>query len=169
MTCLLRNEKRSSAIRTRTKRTHWLRRITRATLTTGKRRRIQIVPEIKAHRANRGLVAYAYPEGVRNVAVVTLQGAAVLRAQARVLLTPAQQIVKQLMAVGKHVAGVVKDHKADVVLHEGQSGSREAQFEIVQEQGCPPEWKTAERIAWTCLIQPESAVGVAAARKKLFG
>src|SRR5215470_4056347 len=124
----------------------------RATLATRKRRRIQIVPEIKADRANWRFVAHSHSDGVGDVAVIALQGCAVLVTESRVLLAPATQIVKEFMAVGKYVTRIVEYYEADIVLHEWQGRGRKAKFDVVQKQSCAPERKSSKGIAWSCLI-----------------
>src|SRR5271167_4738750 len=58
-------------------------------LATRKCRRIQIVPEIEAHRADGRLVADPDSHRVRDIAVVALAGGALLQAELRILLVPA--------------------------------------------------------------------------------
>ncbi len=94
-------------------------------LQTRERRRIQIVSEIEAHRADRSLVSHPHADGVRNVVVVALARGGLMQAELRVFLAPAQQVVEQVMSIGKYVSGIVEDGKADVVLEERQGRRRQ--------------------------------------------
>src|SRR5262252_2237439 len=85
-------------------------------LTTGKVRRIQIVPEIEAHRADRSPITHSDADRVRDVVVVALKPRAGLTAELRIGLRPLGQAVEHVVARGKHVAGILKDGEAQGVL-----------------------------------------------------
>ena len=106
-------------------------------LATGKRGRIQIVPEIEANWANGCPVTHPQSNSVGNVVVVALFGGSLLQAQLRILLLPMQQAVERVAAVDENISGIVKDGKADVVLKKGQRRWGHSELQIVQEQTAP--------------------------------
>ena len=91
-----------------------------------------------------------------NVVVVTLARGARLLAELRVLLPPAQQVVQHIAPVREHVAGIVKDREADVVLEERQGHRGQTQFQVVQEQAGAAEGKAGDRVAGASLVQSEA-------------
>ena len=121
-------------------------------LRTWKCRWIKIVSEIETHRADRRLVTDSDPGRVRNIAIVALAGSALLQAELRDFLAPAQQIVEHVPAVGKDIACVFKNHEAHVVLNVGQRGWWKTQFQIIEEKRAPANGKPGDRVARTCLI-----------------
>ena len=109
----------------------WIIRVWR--LHARKCRWVQIVAEIKPHRSDGCFITYANPNGVRNIAVVALVGRALLKAQFRIFLPPAQQVVQHLLSVGEDVAGIMKDSETNIVLKERQRRGRKSQLQIIQE------------------------------------
>src|SRR6266550_193496 len=109
----------------------WIIRVWR--LQTRKCRWIQIVAEIESHRSNGSFITYANSDGVRNIAVVALAGRALLKAQFRIFLPPAQQVVQHLVSIGEDVAGIMKDSETNIVLKERQRSGRKSQLQIIQE------------------------------------
>src|SRR5882672_5654694 len=99
-----------------------------------KRGRIQIVSEIEAHRTHWSLVTYTDADGLRNIVVVALLCGTWLQTELRAFLAPAQEVVKHVMRVGKHVPGVVENGKAHVVLEKRQGRRGSAEFDVVHEQ-----------------------------------
>src|ERR1700747_2702514 len=80
-----------------------------------------------------------------------------------------EQAIQHVIAVSEHIAHVMKDREAQVVLHPGKCGWRESQFKIIKEQGGATKRETGQRVAGTGLIQSEAAVRVAAAHKQPLG
>src|SRR6266480_5822895 len=81
---------------------------------------IQIVAEVEPNRSNGGLIAHANSDGMRNVAIVALVGRTLLKAQLRIFLPPAQQVVHHIVSVNEDVAGIMKNSEANVVLEKRQ-------------------------------------------------
>src|SRR5581483_6552727 len=79
---------------------------------------------------------------------------------------PAKQAVKHVVAVGEHVPHVVKNRKAQVVLHERKRWRWKPQLQVVQEQRRAACWKSRGRISRARLVQPESTMRVASAHIK---
>src|SRR5580698_5945622 len=121
-------------------------------LRTRKRRWIKIVPEIEAHRTDRCLVAQPDPDRVRDITIVALAGSALLQAQLRVLLAPAQQIVQHILAIGKDISSIFENHEAHVVLDKRQGCWRKTHLQVIQEKCAAANGKSGYRVARTCLI-----------------
>ena len=107
-------------------------RVRRLLLTTGERRRVEIVSEIETDRTNRRLVAYPHADSVRNITEIALRRGTLLQARLDVLLLPAQQIVKHVVTIRKNVAGIVKNREAQVFLKERQCRRRHAKLQIIK-------------------------------------
>src|SRR5689334_23940551 len=84
-------------------------------LRAGKIRRIQIVTKIEPDRTDWSTVAQTDPDGMGNVVVVAQVGGALLLAELRVLLSPAQQVMQHVMPGVKHVPCILKHREAEVV------------------------------------------------------
>src|SRR5437588_3909573 len=138
-------------------------------LETGKCGRIQIVTEIQANGTDRSLVMHPHSDRVRHVVKVALGIGALVETEVGILLSPAEQIVHHIGRLGKYVAHIVEQREAEVIPDIGQVRGRETPFELVQEQGTPPQGKTGLQIARSCLVKPETTVRVASAREKTFG
>ena len=85
------------------------------------------------------------------------------------LLAPAQQAVQHVLAVGKDVAGIVKNGKTQVVLEKRQGHGRKAQLQIIHEQRAATQGITGFRVTRSSLIEAKAAMGVAAAGEKKLG
>src|SRR5579862_2736404 len=118
----------------------------------GKRRWVEIVPEIKANGADGCLVMHSESDGVGDVVEVALRIGRLVHADIRVPLLPGQKVVQHVARLGEHVPHVVEKREADVVSDEGQIRRWQAQFELVEEQAASPGWKSRFQVAWSCLI-----------------
>src|SRR5215470_3366816 len=110
----------------------------RRRLATWKCWRIQVIAEIEAHRPQGRFVSDANANSLRNIVEITLSGGCVLQTQLRVLLLPPCETMDHLVTRIEHVAGVMEEREAQVVLKERQSWRREPQFEVVDEQSSSP-------------------------------
>src|ERR1700733_1180907 len=121
-------------------------------LRTWKRRWIKIVPEIEAHRTDWCLVAQPDTNRVRNITIVALAGSALLQAELRILLPPAQQIVQHILAIGKDISSIFENDEAHVVLDKRQGGWWKAHFQVIEEKCAAADGKPGNGVARTCLI-----------------
>src|SRR5580658_9945641 len=120
-------------------------------LGTWKRRWIKIVPEIEAHRTDRSLVAQHDPYRVRDITVVALAGSALLEAQLRILLAPAQQIVEHILASGKDISSIFENDEAHIVLNKRQGSWWKTHFQVIEEKRAAANGKPGYRVARSCL------------------
>src|ERR1022692_1030022 len=136
---------------------------------TRKGRRVEVVPEIEAHRPDGRLVAYTNPDGVRNVTIVAFCGCTLLQAKLGISLLPTQQIVQHVPSRGEDVARVMEEGEAQLVLDQGKHGRRKTHLQVIEEQRPAAHGKAEDRIARTRLIQAKTAMRVAAARQEQLG
>src|ERR1700691_3104744 len=113
---------------------------------------IKIVPEIKTHRTDRCLIADPDPGRMRDIAIITLAGSALVQAELRVFLAPAQQVVQHIPAIGEDISSVFENNEAHVVLYIGQSRWWKTQFQMVKKKRAPANGKPGYRVARTCLV-----------------
>ena len=88
MARVLWNKERSSGWTGRT--AYRVCRVRRLPLTTGERRRVEIVSEIETDRTNRRLVAYPHADSVRNITEIALRHGTLLQAGLHVVPAAAQ-------------------------------------------------------------------------------
>src|SRR3979490_624421 len=69
----------------------------------------------------------------------------------------------------KHVAHIVKNRKPDVFQKVRHGNVWKAYLQIVKEYSAATDGKSGERVARSCLVQPEYAMGVASAAEKTLG
>ena len=143
-----------------TARTEYGRRIVRisARLTAGECRGIQVISKIEADRADWSFVANTDSNRMGNIRVIALRCSAVLLAQLRILLPPAQQVMQHVMTTDEDIAGIVENGQAEIVLNEGKTHWRQPQLKIVNEHGCATQRETRGGIAWAGLVQTKSAM-----------
>ena len=138
---------------------------------------IQIVSKVESQRPNRSLISYPHAHRMRRVIITTVaEGGTVRRGGCTTgqtplgtWLVPAHQPLQHVVLRRENVTHIVKHCESEAFPDIGQRDLRKTQFQIVDEQRRPSYGKARIGITRPCLIQPESAVGVAAARKKLFG
>src|ERR1017187_8656580 len=68
----------------------------------------------------------------------------------------------------KNIAHVLKNRKADVVIQVRHSNVGKPHLQVVEEHRASAHWESRERVAGTCLIQPESPMRVAPSAVKTF-
>ena len=82
---------------------------------------------------------------------------------------PAQETLEHVVTGSEHVSHIVKESEAEAFPEVGQADRGKAEFLTVDEQRGATNGKAGIGIARPCLIQPETAMRVAAPGKKKFG
>src|SRR3979411_260639 len=73
---------------------------------------------------------------------------------------------KHFLGPRKHVAHIVKNRKTDIFQKVRHGNVWKAYLQIVKEYSAATDGKSSERGERSCLVQPESAMGVASAAEK---
>jgi len=108
-------------------------------LKAGERGRVEIVSEIEPHRTNRRFVPHPDSDGMSDIGKVALRRSALLQTGLSVFLPPTPQVVQHVMTICENIAGVVKNHKAQVFLKERQCWWRHAKLQIIKEESAPAQ------------------------------
>ena len=127
---------------------------------------IQVIPKIEANGTNRSLVTNTRPQCLRNV--IEVAGPAPYRALAGVLVKPSDAL-GHIVGGREHVAGIVKEHKAQVIFHEGQVHRWGPHFQVVDEERLPAEWSAGGGVARPGLIDGKTSQGITAAGQEPLG
>ena len=138
----------------------------------GKVGRIQIVSEIEPQRADGRLIAHANADGVGGVVVTALRESPLrrrLKTNLPVGLMKPPHAGEHFLRTRKHVAHILKNSEADVVVQVRHTDIGKTHLEIIEENSAAADGIPREGIAGPCLIQPESAIGVAPAAIKALG
>src|SRR5215510_2538492 len=140
-------------------------RVRAVLLRNGKKRRIQVVSQIKTDRPNRGAVTDPTAHRMRNVVEITIRRDRV-QAGTAVGLHIVEKTVQNVARIGEHISHVVKHDCAHIIPNKGQGQGWRAQFNVVQEQGLAAEREPGLQIARAGLIEPETTMRVAASGEK---
>jgi len=81
---------------------------------------------------------------------------------------PPHQALQHVVLRRENVPHIVKHRKPESAPQVRERNLGKAQFQIVDEQSRASHRKARKRVTGTCLIQPESPMGVAAPCKKLL-
>ena len=127
-------------------------RVGRNVVIARKDRWIQIVSDVKAQRPDGRLITHAHTDCMREVVVTALQMRALVDADVRVGLMPAQQALDHFLGPREHVPHIVKDGKSDTVIQVRDGDVGEAQFEIIQEHRTASERKSGKGITRPRLV-----------------